>query len=750
MWLTMSPRNVSLLSIFVCSTIVAGCDDPLAVTPAQDNHEQSSAPAAPVIDEQENAQKPVEQETPVAPQENLGKDEPATEPATEQANEDKVPEGAEPIPETDPVEVEPLVPDAEVNHIPVFAIKADEKDAGKMTPVGVPTGEPNIGAFVPRAKAMWLRIKPGTDMAQLELGVPVQDLRFLPGKGDEKVLMVDVTGKGNFKEMKLMPVDKVKAPLHAVKQRAGKLRFFSTEMPIDRKRMATMLTEYNNRKHREVVEFRPGTPEVLARHRAHRIDVEGFLAGQKVDLSLVSQMSPLGTLGALPVRIDRNRSLMIRDLRVIEDPRRTVNPCDRAKDENMHKIWGFGHLMQEMAKQSGVSTQAFVESWLATWSKDQAIHSKDGLLLDEISDHAGWALEHKVIRKWRKRSGGKHLDLRIAPFRLLAIIYRPDLAKRSPLLKPSQNNPGELRFVFGMMETTDLNRDGDSHDWFETCRSIEASVILEYDIPATGCERTKSWANEMIHLSKLGLGTEKYNENLARLSRFVVRSGAAPDRPNKSALGQLRTNEIALSTAWQMREFHIDQDSGLLKQTTVEDTFRHHGRLFSKTRNTPHPKSLRGSHIMFEEIEQNMSMILDGRYTMPEINAHGQPLLSGGVTLLGSFGRYDDHKLRSHEQRQARFNIGVNTCDGCHTAETGTQFYHIFPNRPGKPTRFSSYLQNSPHKTTHLNAQLKLERHEFDETKTRVQALQGMANQVCSSKGMVPLQLTEAPLKRVH
>lgn len=726
----------------------------MAVTPAETTQDQSTAADQNAV-EGVQANMPAMELAPAAKTPVTQPSEGAPEQDTKPQEEEKVPEGAEPLPEPVVVESEALVSEVKVEHEPRFAVKgmteaADASADKKTKKTPVPESAPNVGPFVPNAKAMWLRIHPGTEYAELEIGVRTQDLEFLPGKGKDKVLMLDVDGKGNFKEMKLVPVDKVKAPEHAMRPAKDQLRFFSTKMRIDLKRMSAVMTEFNNRKEREVVEFRPGTPEVLTRHHAHRIDVEGFLAGKKVDLSLIPQMSPLGTLGALPIRVDRDRSLMIRDLRVIEDPRLTVNPCDRASDENMNKIWGFGHLMQEMAKQSGVSTQEFVESWLATWSKDQAIHSKEGFLLDEISDHTGRALQRKVIRKWRKRSGGKHLDLRIAPFRLLAIVYRPDLGTRSPLLAPSKNNPGQLRFVFGMMDTKDLNRDGDTHDFFETCRSIEASVILEYEIPALGCERTKSWANEMIHLSHLPLGSKEYNANLARLSHFVVRSGAAPEKPNGSAIGQIRTNEIGLSTAWQMREFHIDQDSGLLKQTTVADTFRHHGRLFSKTRNTPHPASLRGSHIMRDEIEENMSMILDGRYTMPEVSAHGQPLLSGGVTLLGPFGRYDDHKLRTPDQRQARFNIGVNTCDGCHTAETGTLFYHIFPNRPGKPTRFSAYLQNSPHKTTHLNAQLKLERHEFDETKTRIQALHGMANQVCSSDGMVPLQLTEAPIKRVH
>lgn len=749
----------SMLSMLVCSTLLSGCDF-LAVSPSQEEAlnpeapdagtEQVQLPATAAHEAQAVAPQPAKAGAGATPAAKA----PAAVPPVPANNAElaekaeKAPEGAEAIPEP-ATPLEPLVSPIAETIVPHIAIESMIRDGVTFSKDKRPKVEPL--AFVPNAKVMWLQIEPGSDLATLEIGMPPEDLELLEGDDNHKVMSVDMNGTGAFKKLRLKAVTQIEAPAASIHNTQGQLRFLSTQIRIDVKRMATVLTEYNNRKDRQVVEFYPGSPQVARRHRAARLDVEKFLAGAKVDISLLSRMSPLGSLGARPVAVDRDRSLMIRDLRVIEDPKRTVNPCNRASDDNMNKIWGFGFLMKEMAKRSGVSTQEFVESWLRSWSEKQTIRAKDGTLLDEISDHAGFALRHGVIKDWRRRSGGHELDLRIAPFRLLSIIYRPDLAKSSPLLGPDHNNAGELRFVFGMMRTFDLNHDGDSNDWFETCNSIEASVILEYKVPAFGCEMSKSWANEIIHLSELPLGSEKYNSTLARLSYATIRSGANKHRPNASALGQLRTNEIGLSSFWEMREFHLDAESGLLKQTTVEDSPRHHGQLFSRTHNTPSPASLRGKSIMVNEIKENLASILAGRYKVPEISDHGDPLLGGAVTLLGAFGRFESHALKSRDERAARFSIGVNSCDGCHTAETGTLFYHIFPNRPGKPTRYSAYLQNSPHKSTHLNARLQLEHYEFDETAARRQALHGLANQSCAIEhGLVPTQMTHAPLKRNH
>jgi hypothetical protein len=41
---------------------------------------------------------------------------------------------------------------------------------------------------------------------------------------------------------------------------------------------------------------------------------------------------------------------------------------------------------------------------------------------------------------------------------------------------------------------------------------------------------------------------------------------------------------------------------------------------------------------------------------------------------------------------EARHKFSLNTCDGCHGAETGTEFLHVFPRVVGEQSRISGFL----------------------------------------------------------
>lgn len=633
-----------------------------------------------------------------------------------------------------------------------------ESDSGTTTsepetaPEDVP---PNIGPFVPAIERVWLQVPRGGDKAHFEIVVDPSELEFIPASGDKARIVMDVDGEGGFKALEFERVDRPSAPtgLHASAY-VNKVVFRSV-IKIDKDQVLAAVREYNQVKRRDMINFTPGTPEVQSRHVAQPIDENDLFAGRKVDLSDMTRMFPLASLGAVPLHVNRDRSLLIRDLEIIEDPARTINPCAAANPANVDKRWTFAHLMGEMAKNSGLSTQDFVAHWLDSWSQVQSIHSADGRLLDQVSADTGPHLKRMVLDDWRKRSGGSTFDLSIAPFRLLSIVYRPDLGVSSPMLAPQKNSAGQLRFVFGMMQIRDTNHDGDALDFFDVCRSVEASVIFEYVVPFNGCHETKGWANDILRLSDPSLPTARYLDQLEGLTEKVVRSGAAPDKPLKSALGQIRTNEIAFSKVWQMREFILPEAGDRLVQTTVKENPRQHDRalLFtnSSAAQTPFPHNLDKSEVLFDEVQSNINQILRGRYTMPEFSSAGQPLLGGIATVKSPFHRWDHPALRSEEQLKARFNISINTCSGCHTGETSTLFYHIFPSKPGTRPHYSPYLDNSPHRTSFINRKLQIETHEFDETSLRRQALYGLANQVCDfDNNMIPVQVVHNPLKRVH
>ena len=141
--------------------------------------------------------------------------------------------------------------------------------------------------------------------------------------------------------------------------------------------------------------------------------------------------------------VDPEESLVIRDLRVVEDPRRTYNPCTNVGTP-LGK-WTFGYLMQHMANEevTGVSPSMFVREWLNSWVYDQTI---DGWTVAKREK-----IQQLIIDPWEQASGGPGtpLDLAQAPFKLLAIVNRVDLRGSAAY---GSRNAGEARFVFGALD----------------------------------------------------------------------------------------------------------------------------------------------------------------------------------------------------------------------------------------------------------------------------------------------------------
>jgi hypothetical protein len=479
------------------------------------------------------------------------------------------------------------------------------------------------------------------------------------------------------------------------------------------------------------------------------IDLDALIAGKAIRLPRLAEIGPLKVLGGAlggGAPINPQKSLIITALPVVEDPARTMNPCRAAAANTPLKKWTFGHLMTEMAQGSGLTPSAFVERWLGHFRTQQIVRATGSLtVLDATSAAAAGNVDDLIINPWRARSGGGALDLAIAPFRLLAILYRPDLARSSPYAGSSGNNAGELRFVFGLMEARDANGDGDALDPGDTCQQHEMSAIFEYGVPITSCTGIKDWANEFVALTGLLQGTPAYGAALESLTERVVRFGAAPTKPNQNALNQLRTNEIALSGIWQMREFNLTVGGGPLFQATVKNNPREHQAPFTSVPGvTPAPIDLNGTDAFRNELLANLPQILAGTYAVPEIAA-GAPFLGGATSY--NFGTFWDHPaLATASELEGRFKFSLNTCSGCHTGETSTAFYHIRPTPPGAPAGLSSFLTVNPFTVTD-NRGIS---HTFSEMDNRKQALSSLANQICRFRGLPPFQILRDPLNSVH
>src|SRR5215510_10759446 len=142
--------------------------------------------------------------------------------------------------------------------------------------------------------------------------------------------------------------------------------------------------------------------------------------------------------------IDKDRELMIRDLSVVEDSGRTIEPCDGfGSGSGDLPVWSFGWLMSQVAEQAKASDPAeFVLNWLKTWDSDQPVNGftvpRRELMRPIITD------------PWLQASGGFRLDLTKAPFRLAAIVNRMDLRRSEG---EQVLDAGEARFVFNAVDS---------------------------------------------------------------------------------------------------------------------------------------------------------------------------------------------------------------------------------------------------------------------------------------------------------
>jgi len=395
---------------------------------------------------------------------------------------------------------------------------------------------------------------------------------------------------------------------------------------------------------------------------AAKVDFRNVLPGQRVPIR------PIGTHRG----VDPARSLVITNIRVVEDPTRTFNPCTNVGAPN--GAWTFNYLMTQMANQprTGIAPSAFVRQWLNKWMANQTTPN-------------GWTaparqlIKQLVIDPWEAASGGPGmpLDLRKAPFRLLAIVNRVDLRSNAAY---GGGNAGEGRFVFGVL---DMRRTGRIDPYTgqpqTACSPTQFTVIFEYGIDRTGCG-IRDWGRQWAKLSTLPLGSAAYNAALQAITDQFTKANAAPRKPNGSALNQLRTNEIAIANpapdnTWQMREFRLPPPNGHLGEVNVKLT---------------PDETRRNTDLTANYVNADTPNIL--------LQRHDVPLFWLGQKFLGNhsnvpFGTFwNNGPTVPIVNRQARHLFSLNTCSACHAGETNTVFTHIKPAPFGTPAGLSGFM----------------------------------------------------------
>ncbi len=410
----------------------------------------------------------------------------------------------------------------------------------------------------------------------------------------------------------------------------------------------------------------------------------------------ILQLRPMGIVEA----VDPEKSLVIRDPKVIEDPTRTFNPCTGIGTP-LGK-WTFGHLIQQMANRSatGIKPHKFVKQWLKQWEKKQVVN---GVVVPKRS-----RIRSLIIDPWQQASGGadKPLDLAKAPFRLLAIVNRVDLRDNSA----SAGSAGEARFVFAALGPG--------------CQPLQFTVIFEYGIQRSDCQAVRDWAKQWFDLGSLELGSPEYNTALEAITEQFVRAGADPSKPNGSMLNQLRTNEIALTSPWELREFKLSAE-GELKQVTVKKT---------------PDLSFNRTAVLANFVNGNEADILAEKHVVPDQFPVGNSFLAGSAPMPDRVFWDNPTTGPVITSREARHKFSLQTCNGCHQGETNTEFTHIKPTPFGTPAELSGFMTGISVADPPDGSPIR----EFNELQRRAADLDQLVNSSCV------IELLHKPLRMTH
>ncbi len=443
-------------------------------------------------------------------------------------------------------------------------------------------------------------------------------------------------------------------------------------------------------------------------------DYTSFQAGARVPLGpAVALLEPEGVQGSATLSAEnaaiekissanpvvegtnpfQDRVLMIREVSVVADSTRTYNPCTDTGTNN--GVWTFNHLMTEMANPaaSGIDPAVFVRTWLENWLNTSLTINDDPV--------PARLLVQNIINLWPKLADGR-LNLAKSPLRLLAINPRLDLRRTTGGGGPYSTNvsgnfldAGEARFIFGFAVKIPVGQNPNSlfvgsveiPPAGSRCFALPFTVIFEYRVPKCDCKDVRAWAKQWIALDDdLNLpGSAVYNSRLEAITQQFVLANSNPRNPNGSSLGQLRTNEIAISPnnpfVWELREFQLTQfPFTFLQETTTDDTPQDQFQNTTLLKDwilgikpslsgpdfedpiAPVPLFFTGSAGVSENF-------LAGKSKVPEVDAE----------FLNFFWKAPGLILTDTQENWARHRVSRAACNGCHRRETFTHFVHVEP-----------------------------------------------------------------------
>lgn len=442
--------------------------------------------------------------------------------------------------------------------------------------------------------------------------------------------------------------------------------------------------------------------------------------------SVVANPVPIGIAATVrgsgppppPPTILKQNSLLITNLAVVEDPARTFNPCTKVGNPN--GAWTFKTLIMGMANQTftGITAKEFTKHWVRRWTVDTTINGEFvknrgpraiSLFIKPWIDKArGSTLPTVTLANWQGLWDGIHQDslLKYAPFHLTSIVNRLDLRGNFGYAG-SASNAGETRFIFSVIRNSST---GNCRDSISGPPFDGFNVIFEYGNVQKTCSQVKAFALQWANLSTMALGSPAYNAALEVITHTVTDSNAVASKPNKSALNQLRTNEIALtntlnittdkSARWQFREYKIQASNKHIEQvpTANEPAGKFNGADGGLVADVA---------VMANWVNANSAGIKAQTTAVPlmigltNFQAGKVNYKSPSPTLADGFWNGMAGAVITDDTTREVFSL--NTCTGCHSLEPKTVFTHVnyvgFGTTMNYQTTVNVQVNGTQHKT---------------------------------------------------
>jgi hypothetical protein len=304
----------------------------------------------------------------------------------------------------------------------------------------------------------------------------------------------------------------------------------------------------------------------------------------------------------------------------------------------------FRHVVESAAR-NPVEAGNMVLAWLQSWETNQGDAA------------ARPSVDSVLLCPWLKMSGSgcnddcsqcvdKRLELAVAPFRLLAVVNRPDLATQS---SDCTSTGTEARLVF-----TAVVPDPAVTEPIDSAVPLPFTIIFEYAAPAHTTADLVEWEKSWHALGALDWGPQ-YDAALTALTeRFVTPRGL---------LQRVRTNEIAfgkpLGLPWELREFAPITQNGAMRLVPA--------RLATTPRMDEN-----GSQALGTWVSDHNVAVLAG-------NAPIDPTMRGYAADMPAPDFQWTMPGVSESQRTA---FSSSTCNGCHGGNRPSdalQFQHIAP-----------------------------------------------------------------------